>query len=215
MTTRMYWVAVLTVSTVAMRAGGAVNLELRPDALQVPAGEIVDVGLYAVSADAMGVDFSGLDVVLTWDPICLELLEALDDGPHTWSFLFGFLSDSALDGLNDTFLDGDALFQAASFTSATATPDGVLVASLRFLARAGAPDTQFVIQSERGDSTRTQVLAPGGVDITGELGVAVIAVIGSIPAVSEWGLLSFVLLVLVAGTFVIDRRRVEGVATWG
>ncbi len=215
MTRRMYLVAVLTVSTVAMRAGGAVNLELRPNVLQVPIGEIVDVGLYAVSGGPTGVDFSGLDVVLTLDPIYLEWLDALDDGPHAWSFLFGFLSDSALDGLNETFLDGDAFFQAASFTSATATPDGVLVASLRFLARAGAPDTQFVIQSERGDSTRTQVLAPGGMDVTGKLSAAVIALLGSIPAVSEWGLLSVVLLVSAAGTIVIDRRRVEGVATWG
>ena len=207
MRTRKLLVAMLAVAAFSVRATAVVNLELRPEFQQVSIGDVVEIGLYAVSSSDAGEAFSGLDVVLKWDPLFLELLKAVNDGPHAWSFIFGFPPDGALDGLNDTFLDGDALFQAASFGSATATPGGVLVATLRFLARNGSPDTQLVIESESGLSTKTTVFEPGGADVTGELGTTMISVLGSIPAVSEWGLLILALLVLTAGTVVIGRGQ--------
>ncbi len=156
---------------------GAVDLELRADTPIAPLGGIVAVGLFAVSDDGSNQNFSGLDVVLTWDETDIELIDAVDDGPHSWSFIFGFRSDTALDGLNDSFQDGDALFQAASFGAAAATPEGLRVATFRFTALAYTRSAHVVIEPSLGDYSRTQVLEPGGVDVTGSLGWASVTVV--------------------------------------
>ncbi len=127
------------ITTVTLRAVAAVDLELRPGPQPVPVGSVVDIGLFAVSDDGTDQALSGLDVLLTWDPMQLELSEAVNDGPHVWGFVFGFPPDSLLDGLNDSLLDGDALFQAASFSATAATAEGLLVATLRFIALSDTP----------------------------------------------------------------------------
>lgn len=211
---RMLLAGVLVLSTAGPRASAAINLELKPPLQEVQAGEIVQIGLYAVSSTGANEDFSALDVILSWDARYLELVEALDNGPHVWSFVFGFPPDSGLDGLNDTFTDGTAFFQAASFSAATATAAGVLVATLRFVARNGVLDTPVVIESEIGGVSKTAVFEPGGPDVTGELLGAAVTIIGSIPTVSEWGLVVLGLLVLVAGTIVLDRPRASCIGAW-
>ncbi len=146
------------------------NLELRPLPALVLLGDTVDVGIYAVASGA-DEKFTGLDVILSWDKAHLELQE-VDNGPHAWSFQFGFVDDSHLDGLNDSLLDGNALFQAASFGDATASAGGMLVATLRFSALTGTELTHIVIEPEFGQYSRTQVLQRGGNNVTGTLGTA-------------------------------------------
>ena len=200
--------------TVAARSQGAVNLELRLDPSSVSIGDTIGVGLYAVSPDGVDDVFSGLDVVLLWNPAHLELVEAISDGPHAWSFLFGFPPDSQLDGLNDSFLDGNALFQAASFNAATATPDGLLVATLRFVAVGGATSTIITIEETIGQFSMTQVLQPGGQDVTGDLFGVDITIASAVPTVSEWGLIVLAMLFLTVGVMVIEhpRRNAESLA---
>lgn len=173
--------------------GVLVDLAVRPRPQTVSVGDVVEVELYAVSDDGTEQIFSGLDVLLSWDPTALKLRdEAVASGPHNWSFVFGFLSDEFLDGLNadcgaDVFCDpytgipfndGNALFQAASFSPATATKDGLLIATLLFTAQFAAPKTEVVIEAQFGEFSSTRVLQPGAVDVTGSLGRASITVLG-------------------------------------
>ena len=164
--------AACLLSTGASPALAAVDLVFRPEPQTVPVGTRVDLGLYAVSDDGTDQTFSALDVVMTWDPTMLELVEVIDNGPHPWNFMFGFLPDSELDGLNDSTDDGDALFQAASFSRATVDAEGVLVATFRFAALAYTPATHVVIEPSLGTYSETQVLDPPAVDVTGALGSA-------------------------------------------
>ncbi len=159
------------------QALSAVDLELRPVPDTAPIGRYVNVGLYAVSDD--DTLFSAMDVVLTWDSTLLELHSVTKDSPDDWDFLFGFMPDPLLDGLNDSLLDGDAWFQAASFTTATATADGLLVATFRFSTLADTPFTDIVIEDALGDYSTTQVLKPGSGnnDVTGTLGSASVTVL--------------------------------------
>ncbi|UCC30741.1 MAG: hypothetical protein JSU86_00390 [Phycisphaerales bacterium] len=197
--------ALAAIATVVSSAGpharAAVDLELRAERETFGVGSVVDVGLYAVSDE--GTVFSGLDVLITWDPAVLGLSEpAIDNGPHDWSFVFGFLSDEQLDRLNadcgeDVFCDpytslpfndGDAMFQAASFSSATATAEGVLVATFRFNALSETPLTEIaIVDTLGGQHSVTRVLQPGGMEVTGNLSGASITILG-MAALSVWDL---------------------------
>jgi len=197
--------ALVALATVASPAGSharaAVDLELRAERQTFGVGSVVDVGLYAVSDE--GTEFSGLDVLITWDPAVLELGEpAIDNGPHDWSFIFGFLSDQLLDRLNadcgeDVFCDpytslpfndGDAMFQAGAISSATATAEGVLVATFRFNALAETPLTEVAtVETLGGQYAVTRVLQPGNENVTGNLGSASITILGA-AALSVWDL---------------------------
>ena len=165
------WVGGAALAVCAVPVGAAVNLELRPLPAQVLVGDTVDVGIYAVASGADEL-FTALEVVLSWDKAHLELREANANGPHAWSFQFGLLDDSDLDGLNDSLLDGNARFEAASFGDATATAGGMLVATLRFSALTGTELTHIAIAPEFGQYSRTQVLQRGGKNVTGNLGTA-------------------------------------------
>ena len=193
-------VVLLALAAARPAAVAAVNLVLRPGSVTVDVGEPVTVGLFAVSDDGTDQDFTGLDVVLTWDPVRLELMGVNNDGPHNWGFVFGFEWDEGGDRLNadcgpDSFCepytgvpfgDGDALFQAASFSPATATEEGILVGTLRFIARMPASTTQVVIVPSGGDRSTTRVLQPGAVDVTGELGDASLSIVGGVVEVGDF-----------------------------
>lgn len=169
------------------RAAGAevlVNLELKPNVQRVDIGAIIEISLYAVPDGGSEQTFTGADVVLTWDHSVLELSEGpIDDGPHNWSFMFGFPADEMLDRLNadcgkDVFCksytgvpfnDGNALFQVASFADAVATEDGLLIAKFRFNTVGAALETGAVIEAAIGDFSVTRVLQRGGANVTGNL----------------------------------------------
>ncbi len=152
----------------------AVNLEWRdvtPDPTAV--GHTVDVSLYAVSATGVDQGMSSLSVILNWDPTRLALQTQIDNGPYAW-LSSSFPDDSGLSGLNNTFSDGDALYQALSRLSpnppAVATAAGLRITTFRFLALAALPG-QVRFAAVHG-VTRTKVLDfdPTGLDITGTLG---------------------------------------------
>ncbi len=158
----------------APESRGAIDLALVAQPQAVIPGATIDVKLMAFSDDGTPQSFSGLDVVLTWDTDALELVDAIRGNPLDWNFQFGLLSDTFLDGLNDDLGDGDALFQAANFTEATADDAGLLVATLRFVGRGFAPRVQISIVASLGDFSVTKVLRPGAIDVTGALGGALI-----------------------------------------
>jgi hypothetical protein len=162
----------------AMSAAKAnVNLEWRPAEQTVTEGEIVNIGLYAVSDDETDQSIAAMEVILAWDSAFLELLGVDNNGPYEWLFS-DFPDDSGFDGLNDTWADGDALYQALARLGnpAYATPDGLLVTTMRFeaLAKTPARGTVLTILEEWGQYTRTRVFdgeIPGK-EVTGTLGSA-------------------------------------------
>lgn len=163
------------------RAIAEVDLVLWPDPATVAVGETVDVGLYAVSDDGSDQEMSALSVVMTWNANDLELERDLRNGSFTWSFS-GFLPDSQADGLNDSFLDGNAFYQAlGNFTiPAVATAEGLLVTTFRFKARAKTAAATIVIEPELGEYSKTKVFKYNVInfDIKGVLGTADITILG-------------------------------------
>ena len=91
--------AACLLSTGASPALAAVDLVFRPEPQTVPVGARIGLGLYAVSDDGTDQPFSAIDAGFTWDPTVVQLVNA-NAGAHPWS-MSGFLSDSALDGVND------------------------------------------------------------------------------------------------------------------
>lgn len=153
----------------------AINLEFRPPQKIARPGEWVDAGLYAVSDNASNQPISAMDVLLQWDPTTLQLIGVINNGPFGW-FQSGFPDDSGLDGLNNTFADGDAKYTAlGQFANpAMATPAGLLVTTIRFQAIAETPLNTVTIPLMLGNSTETGVYgtAVPGQDVTGTLGVS-------------------------------------------
>jgi hypothetical protein len=130
---------------IAARPGLAnVNLEFRavPEAC---ASRYLDIGLYAVSDNAGNQPISALDVILVWDPTVLELRGIQGQGQYPYNWLFsGFPDDHQLDGLNNTWSDGNALYEALAQLGrpAYATPEGLLVTQFQFRKlRVGAATT--------------------------------------------------------------------------
>jgi hypothetical protein len=107
------------------------------------------------------------------------MVEVIDSGPHEWDFLFGFVPDGQLDGLNDSLLDGDGLFQALSYSRVAATADGLLVATFRFSAIADTASASVAVDEGVGLYNPTTVYAWGGPDVTGTLGSASVEVASS------------------------------------
>ena len=108
------------------------------------------------------------------DETKLDLTGVLNNGPFTWQSS-GFPGDPA--GLNNSHADGDAYYQAVVVFGgplATATPAGLLVATLRFTARNAATGPTQVELVSCGGATCSAVLdrhplAGGAVNITGSL----------------------------------------------
>jgi hypothetical protein len=162
-------------------AYGSINLEWRPESQTVVIGETVSIGLYVVSDDDSDQSIAAMDVILDWDSGLLEMIGIDSSGPYVWMFL-GFPDDSGLGGLNDTFADGDALLSAlsqlGSDNAARATPDGLLVATIQFVALAGTPLTVLTVPEQRGQFTRTVVFdgETPSLDVHGDLGSASVTV---------------------------------------
>ncbi len=188
--------------------GGAnpINLEWRPDTQTVLAGATVDVGLYAVYDDVGGTtdgSISAIDAMLAWNPTFLELTGVNNNGPYGW-LASGFPDDSGFDGLNDTWLDGNALYNAMSQFNpappAFATPDGLLVTTVQFEALAETPETFLTIPVDYGAFTYSRVFDGEipGFEVQGTLGSAAITI------VPEPTALCLIALPLLAG---LARRR--------
>ncbi len=173
--------------SVAYGDANPINLEWRPDAQTVRAGATVDVGLYAVYDDVGGTtdgSISAVDVILSWNPTVLELTGASDNSPYEWLFS-GFPDDAGFDGLNDTWLDGNALYNAMSQFApsppALATTDGLLLTTVQFEALAETPETVLTIPVDYGLFTRSRVFDGEipGFEVQGTLGSATVRIIES------------------------------------
>ena len=163
-------------------ASAAVDLVLAPHTQTVGNGAMVEIGLYAVSDSEEDQSVAAMDVVLVWDPAILELTGFTNNGPYSW-LMSGFLGDSQLDGVNDSLLDGDAIYTALSGfnTPALATPEGLLVTTLQFTAVAESASTTVAVEAALGDFSVTRVFGGNGttMDVTGDLGEATITILGA------------------------------------
>lgn len=183
----LFWlICVCLLSFPISPAMANIDLEWRPETQTVLVDSTVSIGLYAVSDDPdSSQSIAAMDVILNWDPDFLTLVGNVDNGPYDWSFS-GFQNDSGLDGLNDTWLDGDALYTAHAQLGgdpAWATPEGLLVTTFQFTALAETSATVLSIPESAGLYTETAVydgFIPG-LDVHGILGTATITILAEAP----------------------------------
>jgi hypothetical protein len=163
----------LAAAGVCAPVAAAVDLVLVPPAGAVAVGEEFAVELWAVSTTPGGQTVAAMDVILAWDPAAMRLLGALNNGPYAWLFA-GFPNDAPLDGLNVSFADGDALFQALGRLGqpAPVPESGLKVTTLRFMALAEAVDAFIEVDPQEGTFTRTRVFDGQipGLEVQGVLG---------------------------------------------
>lgn len=158
-----------------------IDLEWRPDTTAVNVGDVVDIGLFAVSDSPTEQLLAGMGVVIAWEPAFLRLVGVDDTGAVPLLFS-GFPADPF--DLNETIppQDGDGFYQALAPLGdpVAATPDGTLITTFRFESIAPVSVTVFAILAE-GGSPVTQTVVWDGVipnnPVTGSLGEAQITVI--------------------------------------
>jgi hypothetical protein len=170
---------VVLVGAIGWRSVANINLELRP--IPEPcATRTLAIGLYAVSDSEESQSTAAMDVILRWDPAVLTLQGTDPSGTYPYAWMFsGFMDDTALDGLNVTWSDGDALYTAlAPFGNppAWAPPEGLLVT--RFLFRKVHVGTSTTLWIDEGAPNPPYMYARTVVydgfipayDVTGTLG---------------------------------------------
>lgn len=105
---------------------GTVDLKLQPPLQTVNFNQIVMLALVASSSDGGDHGISTIEAILLWDPIpltgigntdpCTDVVDPIEDcdpGEYDWGLLSGFPSGGLdPDGLNVTFLDGNAKYIA-------------------------------------------------------------------------------------------------------
>ncbi|MFQ5463434.1 MAG: hypothetical protein ACE5E5_12520 [Phycisphaerae bacterium] len=170
----------MVAATIVAPAHAEVDLNWSPQPRTVAAGVTFDIGLWATTDDGGVQTISAMDVIVTWDAQRVLLIDVTNDGPYTW-LQSGFPPDAALDGLNDTFLDGNAKYTAMSAfgNAAVATGMGLHVTTFRFVALAQTDLSHIVIEPALGVFSVTRVLgadAPNQ-NVTGLLSSADVSVI--------------------------------------
>jgi hypothetical protein len=156
-------------------AGCTVDLELRVSALTpvFGAGTTFEVDLIVRSITGSTVGVNGMAVVLAWDPSVVELQGIVPEGtdPGQFDYTYDWLSaglpdDSGAEGLNNTFSDGNALFQAFAQLfpppqgpgPAQAPPSGLIVTKFIFQAISETPSTSISVVQNGAFATETTVL---------------------------------------------------------
>lgn len=122
----------------------AVDLEWRPAYQVVHTGDVLRIGLYAVSDSGSSHAISGLDAIMLYDQSSLDFRNLIAEGePYDW-LVDGFLWPSP-DNLNDSLDDGSMYYTAWAQLGvpAYATPEGLLVTTLEFIG--GAPLCRSVV----------------------------------------------------------------------
>jgi len=134
---------------------------------------VVQVALYVKSNNGIDQSFSSVSLVMQWDAAQLRLVGTIDNGPYMW-LSSSFPNDSALDGLNDTFDDGNGLYQAlgrlAPSPPAVATTSGLLVTTFRFEALSSGATSVLILPQIGSTETKIVDVNPAGLNITGSLG---------------------------------------------
>ena len=184
--------------SVASASGGPISLEWRPASQSVVVGDTINIELYAVSDDSVDDEISVMDVILEWDPSFMSLQGLDNNGPYNW--LSSSFPATAIGGLNPDYSDGDATYTARSQfipPSAIATPGGLLVTTVQFLALAETPGTMLTIPESKGLAETSVIGDIPGFDVHSSLGSAMVTITPE-PA-------SFMLLL--AGATMVIRRR--------
>ena len=176
----------------------------------VPAGNIVEddtftVGLIARSGSLVSEPFSALEAIMKWDPTRISLL-GIDGTQDSYEWLSSAFPAVDPQGLNATFLDGDALYQALGQFSPSplpvATTQGLRVTNFTFRAlRPGV--AQLDLPIEIGAFGRTVVLDDmiPGLDILGTTSP------GSVNIVPIPEPATAILLLVLSSGFLFSRRR--------
>ncbi len=159
-----------------------IDLEWRPMSQIAQVDDVVEIGLYAVSDDPeMDQHLSAIDLIFTWNPDHLELLDVDDPNYPNWIFS-GFSNDPH--GLNEAIppQDGDGIYTALGplGVPVAATPEGTLVTTFQFRALAITDETWIEILESAGSPPGQTVVWDGtvpGLDVTGELGNAQVEIV--------------------------------------
>lgn len=160
----------------ALPVAAEVNLEWRPTSQIARVDDIVEIELFAVYSGSGSSSITAMDVLPNWDPAVLELLGVLNNGPYSWMNAGSgfFPPDSGLDGLNNTWTDGNAKFTALAqfLTPAQATLAGLKVVTFQFRALAPSAGSSLTMAATMGQFSRTVVYGNAfpGQEITGTRG---------------------------------------------
>jgi len=166
----------------APMAAADINLEWRPMSSTWQVGDLVEVGLYAVSDDPEADQLlSAMDVIIAWEPAYLQLVGVACDTCPDWLFS-GFQDDPY--GLNEVIppQDGDGLYTAWAQlgTPVAATPEGTLVTWFQFNAVSVIEATPLNILETAGSPLAQTIIYDGtvpGLDVTGTLGGASVEIV--------------------------------------
>ncbi len=133
-------------------ASGFVDLEWQVVNDRVQVGDIVRVELRAKSTTGVDEPFTIIEVPVRWNPEHLTLVGVDDNGPYDWRGWSWFPPDGGLDGMNETFDDGDADYQAWGMSSEfpVATVEGLLITTFEFVALAETEATSIEMLREYG-----------------------------------------------------------------
>jgi hypothetical protein len=165
--------AVGATALLSLSAHANIDLELRLESNNPQVGDVIEIGLYAVSDQEANQELRGIEAVFAWNPAVLEFLQHVDPQTYVWSVI-GFPDPFGVNEA-DPPADGDGLYSMIQFPSGiNATPGGVLVTTFEFEVLQEAV-TSVSIQSDaiNGGTASTCVFDPvlPNTCITGELGV--------------------------------------------
>ncbi len=200
----------LLVAASATAVQANINLELRPATQTVAVGELVAIGLYAVSDDPeMDQLLSAMEVIIAWNPTLLELSGNDDTGGPVLLYS-GFTPDPY--GLNEVIppQDGDGIYSALAALGqpVPATPAGTLITTFQFSALATTSSTIVEILELAGNPEGRTVVLDGTVpnlDVTGTLGSAEVTIVcqacpGDLDGNNQVGLTDLAMLLSNYGT---------------
>lgn len=206
---------------VAPEAQALIDLEWRPACQTVDPGQPVEIGLYAVSDDLTDQSMAAMDVIINWDNEVMQLTGVNNTGPYVWAFS-GFPDDSGLDGLNNTWDNGVALYSAFAQLGvpAYATPDGLLVTTFQFSTTAQPGFNWLRILTAVGQYSSSRVFdgTVPGLEVQGGLGRATVGVgdfdliYASMSCAPTTGTLPFTtnFWVVMGSNYALETRRLAG-----
>lgn len=162
--------AAASLLTAAMPAIAEIDLEFRTEKTSVLVGESVEIELYVV-AESGTQSMAAADVVFTWEPSELDLLDLVTEPGVLLQSRF---PAGDISGLNESVppQDGDGYYQAWSNFGdpVVATTQGTLLATFVFEALAPTPGTLVDIVESGGTPTLNTTVLDGtvpGLDVTG------------------------------------------------
>jgi hypothetical protein len=154
----------------SLSASGSVALDWRPPADPMCSGRTIEIGLYAVAESGANEPVTAMDVLPTWDPARLRLAGIVNNGPYAW-LSCGFPNDSQLDGMNNTYSDGNAYLQVFARLGAPAqtTVEGLLVTTFRFEVLHGGNSDLRILPTYGAFSVSAVYGSTPGLAVTGAL----------------------------------------------